>query len=122
MISEHTRKITQTCYACEREWQSQHDNVVPSWDELTDEQRDDKLLQVEFLLTNPSLGAAAVHDNWIKRRASPPKHDDPVWKYGPRFDEELKTDPRMMPFGRLSPVEQTVGMLYRNIVAVLGRV
>src|SRR4051812_29949227 len=106
MINERTHMVAKACQACEREWHIQHGETdYPAWDDLSDEQRDDKLLQVDFLLDNPHLGAAAVHDNWIARRSHA---DSGGWRFGPRFDADLKTDPKMMPFGRLSPVEQTI--------------
>lgn len=69
---------------------------------------------VEFLLSNPDAGHTASHDIWCKSM------QDKGWKYGPVKDETLKTNPSLVPYEELSPLQKAKDALFVAIVRALS--
>lgn len=76
-----------------------------TWWDLSDDEQNDRIAGVRFILDNPALPLAAQHEDWIRRN-----------------DARLSSgDPRRRPFDELPFGQQLKARLWRHIVhAIVG--
>lgn len=86
------------------------DDSQPSWEDAPDWQRASAMQGVLFHLMNPSAGAQASHESWLREKSAA------GWKYGPEKNAERKEHPCFVPFHHLPKDQQVKDYLFRSII------
>ena len=93
----------------------------PAWEDLAEE---DRLYRRILVLKDIMPGIAsldshsfsgALHDDWLFKKLQD------SWTWGPSLDEEARTDPRILPYTRLSKAEQWVWVVFRDTCRAFAR-
>lgn len=92
---------------------AQGDHSHAPWDDTGADAREHFKRGVQFVLDNPTLNAKDGHDFWVT------DHLARGWTWGEAKDRENKKHPSLVPFERLSPLEQAKDRLFIAIVRAL---
>lgn len=94
---------------------SQGNAITTLWDECTDEHKARALADVEAYLGDELLPASHSHTTWRNARISD------GWTYGPVYDAEAKTDPKIVPFTDLPALDKMKASIFRGVVRAIAR-
>jgi hypothetical protein len=92
----------------------QGDHSQPIWEECSEDVRTGTLDGVMFHLDNPTAGADASHENWMKHKT------DEGWTYGETKSEADKTHPSLVAFNDLPEKEKVKDYLFECMVRKLS--
>lgn len=87
--------------------------VLPGWDELTDEQKQVSVRGVEFRVNNPDGSAAESHENWRQGLLAD------GWQYGETLDKENKVHNLLVDYSELPEADRAKDALFVGIVDAL---
>ena len=76
------------------------DHGYSSWDELSDDKRNDLILDVRSIINDPNITASELHDIWVRRMV------DRGWTYGPVKDSVAMTRPDICAYEFKTPIHQ----------------
>jgi hypothetical protein len=91
---------------------SQGEDTV-SWVQTTDAQRQSMVNGVLFKLRYPDTTPEQQHENWLRVRQAE------GWTYGKVKNEELKTNPAMVPYDALPQAQRVKDFLFQGVVSAL---
>lgn len=84
------------------------------WSEALDWQKESAVSGVNFRITNPTISAEEMHQEWSRHKI------EGGWKYGPIKDDAKKEHPCLVPYADL-PLEQRVkDYLFNAVVTTLS--
>jgi len=114
MRDDTLTKIAYVVHEAIRAWQRVNGQAAaPAWEDATWE-RESTTEAVQYALAGSSPGAQ--HERWKKERQAQ------GWTYGPVKDEKAKTNPLLVPFEALPPVEIAKDHLIISITRALASV
>jgi hypothetical protein len=90
------------------------DTSQVDWNEAPEWQQDSAIRGVAFHRLNPTAGAEASHESWMKEKLAD------GWKYGVFKDEKLKEHPCIVAFSNLPVAQQAKDYIFREIVHALS--
>ena len=109
-------QIAHVCYDANRAWCFEHDEVKPTWEKASKEDRGCMVEAVRFHLDNPLAGDAGAHNIWMNQKVAE------GWVWGKVEDAVVKTHPGIVQFHLLPPEQQAKDRLLVSIVRSLSRV
>lgn len=92
------------------------DNSQKSWAEAEAWQRDASIVQTQLHIGQPTAGASASHDAWMKQKL------DDGWVHGAVKDGVAKTHPDIVPFEQLPVTSQAKDAIFRAVVLNLAAI
>lgn len=107
-------QIAQVAHEVNRAYcQALGDDSQPLWQDIPEWQHTSAIQGVTFVLENPTVGASAQHEAWLRDKEAD------GWKYGPTKDADKKEHPCFVPYDKL-PVEQRAkDYIFRGVVNAL---
>ncbi len=85
----------------------------PAWEDAQEVVRQFSIAAVKLQMLHPDWTPEHLHDHWMQDRLNN------GWTYGPKRNFKLKTHPSLVPFNRLTPVEQAKDAMFSSIVQSL---
>lgn len=82
----------------------------PKWDETSTNIQESVISGVAEVIADPKVTAAEMHDKWLEYKASE------GWKFDKVLNVKKKLHPNMVPFNKLSKVEQEKDRLFIRTV------
>lgn len=110
-LHPHVESIAKKCHELNRAYcEALGDRSQVPWDDAPEWQKQSAVNGVIFHMENPTAGASASHDSWLKEKA------EAGWRFGDVKDAEAKTHPCFRPYNEL-PVEQRVkDTLFKTVI------
>lgn len=119
MTKKETLQIAKNAYQVVRAFEASSNKVkiskIPTFNKLSDIQKDHLCKAVEMLKSNERMYASSIHDSWINNMIAN------GWTYGEEFSEESKTHPDMIDYRSLPPLQRAKDKLFNETVR-LGHV
>lgn len=86
-----------------------------SWEDLTEQERQDVMMGVRLVYTDPNSTPESLHEAWW--------HQKKIfgWTYGPVKDTENKKHPCCVPYNELPEKDRVKDYLFRSVVSSLQK-
>lgn len=108
------REVARVAHEINRAYcQALGDNSQAEWEDAPEWQKESAIQGVQFHLNNPSAGASASHDNWLKTKI------EAGWKFGPVKDADKKEHPCCVEFHELPTEQKAKDFIFRAVVHAL---
>lgn len=106
--------ISRTCHEANRAiCEAFGDFSQKPWEEAEQWQRDSTVKGIEFAIDHPDAPHSAQHEAWIADKQAQ------GWVYGPVKNEAARTHPSLVPYERLTPVQQAKYSVFKAIVRAM---
>ncbi len=104
-------EIAKICHEANRQYcMNNRLSVNPKWDELPEPMQESIVAGVAEVIADPKVTPTEMHEKWCDFKT------EQGWKYALNFDAKLKTHPNLVPFKKMSKVEQTKDYLFIRTV------
>lgn len=107
--------IAHVAHEANRAWcEEMEDFSQPEWNDLSDEEKEEKLEAVEWRIINADAPIPAQHEQWMKEKQRN------GWVYGEEKDVEAKTHPCLVDFAELPMEQKYKDHLFVGVVKALS--
>lgn len=94
---------------------SQGDTTLPVWEETSAEAQARAVRDVELYLADADAHLSSSHAAWRNEQIAD------GWTYGPAYDAEKKTNPKIVPYTDLPAEVRTRDWIFRGVVHAIAR-
>jgi hypothetical protein len=91
------------------------DTTATLWEECSPEQQARAVRDVEMHLADHTLSISASHQVWMREQV------DAGWTYGPAYDAQAKTNPKLVPYIDLPEGQRAKDFVFRGVVHAIAR-
>ncbi|MGR3982471.1 RyR domain-containing protein [Pseudoalteromonas sp. 1181_04] len=107
---EQIKAVAKMCHETNRSYLSVMRDTVKPWGELEQQDKDNTIEQVAFLILNPESKVSAWHDAWLAKMIVA------GWKFGQKRSIKSKTHEQLKPFHHLPEKQQVKDALFHTVV------